>query len=406
MNQVDTTGQQVRIVLGVTGGIAAYKTVELLRLLTGRGYQVFPIMTPWATRFVGPLTLEALSGHSVRMETPTSDAEQGIEHISLIRSASLLLIAPLTANTLAKMATGLADNFLTATYLAHRGLTLACPAMNTAMLNHPATRRNLELVQKDGVRLCFGDAGDLACGETGAGRMADPSEILDQVELVLSSKIQALQGKKVLVSAGPTQEDLDPVRFLTNRSSGKMGIAVACAFRNAGAQVTLVAGPVNQNIPKGMEVVSVRSADEMAQAILPRQKEFDMVVMAAAVADYRPSAQAQKLKKSDFDGNLVLQRTTDILATLGKHKPPHQILAGFAAETQAIEQHAKDKLARKNLDFIFANDVSKQGLGFGSDHNRLMALDRQGRRIDLGTNSKGHLAKEMVALMAAAFSES
>lgn len=389
------------VALGITGGIAAYKAAELARLLTTRGFRVFPIMTDWATKFVGPLTFESLTGNPVRLETPGQNQDSGIDHIALIRAVDLLLTAPLTANTLAKMATGQADNFLTSTYLAHRGTTMVCPAMNTAMLEHPATRRNLKTLAEDGVHICHGEAGDLACGEVGAGRMAEPEVIVEWVDCLTSPKIPSLIGKKVLVSAGPTQEDLDPVRYITNRSSGKMGIAIARAFRNAGADVTLVCGPSRERLPVLMEVVQVRDAETMAEAILSRAPQADIVIMSAAVADYRPAKSDQKLKKSNFDGVLRLERTTDILATLGKVKADGQILVGFAAETQDIQANALKKLKNKNLDFIFANDVSATGLGFAGDQNRLVAYDKHGERGDLGTMSKDRLAEKMVALITA-----
>ncbi|QTD54046.1 bifunctional phosphopantothenoylcysteine decarboxylase/phosphopantothenate--cysteine ligase CoaBC [Sulfidibacter corallicola] len=388
------------IALGVTGGIAAYKTVELVRLLTQRGITVYPIMTEWAARFVGPLTFETLTGQPVRIATPSAVETGNIEHISLIRSVDLLLIAPLTANTMAKMAHGQADNFLTTTYLAHRGKTVGCPAMNTGMLEHPATRRNMNQLRQDGVHLVLGDSGDLACGEVGAGRMAEPSVILDHLDWVLSPRLPRFEGKRVLVTAGPTREDLDPVRFLTNRSSGKMGIAIARAFRDAGAQVTLIHGPIQVPLPAMVEGFGVRSAAEMANAVLSRQMEQDVIVMAAAVADYRPRPSVHKLKKESFDGRLHLERTTDILATLGSRKPDHQILVGFAAETGSVLEHAARKIARKNLDFIFANDVSAEGLGFAGDRNRLIALNRGGVQHDLGTRDKERLGHDLVRYLA------
>ena len=389
-----------RIALGISGGIAAYKTAELARLLIQSGYEVLPIMTPWATQFIGPLTLATLTGHRVRVDTPTGHAEEGIEHISLIRSAELLLIAPLTANTLAKMVHGLADNFLTTTYLAHKGATLVCPAMNTAMLDHPATRRNLARLAEDGVSILHGEAGELACGEMGAGRMAEPGRILDRVDQIIGPKLAQIRDKKVLVSAGPTREDLDPVRFLSNRSSGKMGFAIARAFRNAGARVTLVHGPVQLEIPDGLEAISVRSAAQMAEAVLSRQEQHQIVVMAAAVADYCPSKQSHKLKKEAFDGRLELERTTDILATLGERKRPGQLLIGFAAETENLRQNALNKLKRKNLDFIFANDVSQELLGFESDRNNITAFDAKGQAWELGTDDKNRLARTIVSRIA------
>jgi len=390
------------ILLGVTGGIAAYKTAELARLLVSDGYHVFPIMTEWATRFLGPLTLEALTGEPVRIATPGPAAGGSIEHISLARAAELLLIAPLTANTLAKLANGMADNFLTATYLAHTGPTLACPAMNQAMLAHPATRRNLERLAGDGVVLCYGAPGELACGETGAGRMAEPQEIRDRVASLLSPKIPALANVPVLISAGPTIEDLDPVRFLTNRSSGKMGFALARAFRNAGARVTLVHGPCHLDPPGEVAVVPVRSAAEMAAAVSAAAAAARIIVMVAAVADYRPARSPHKLKKAQFNGTLHLERTTDILAALGKNKQPGQILAGFAAESENLLENARDKLRRKHLDFIFANEIGGSETGFATDDNQLIAIDADGGARELGRDAKANLATEIVGILAAA----
>lgn len=385
------------IALGVTGGIAAYKAAALTRLLTRDGYTVWPIMTRWGAQFLGPLTLESLSGHPVRIDTPSAGDVGGIEHISLIRQADLLLIAPLTANTLAKMAQGQADNFLTTTYLAHTGPTMVCPAMNRAMLAHPATQRNLATLAADGAFIMHGAAGELACGETGAGRMAEPADIMEAVHMLTGTKLPPLQDKRVLVTAGPTREDLDPVRFLTNRSSGKMGLAIARAFRDAGAQVTLVHGPINDPLPGFIDNRGVVAADEMAQVVL--DTPADIVVMAAAVADYKPERHDQKLKKHQFHGQLELQRTTDILAALGERRAANgspTVLVGFAAETNDVLDHARDKLKRKGLDMIFANDVSNPKWGFRSNDNRLWAIDRHGRVEDMGEHPKAELGRRIV----------
>ncbi|CAM2008088.1 bifunctional phosphopantothenoylcysteine decarboxylase/phosphopantothenate--cysteine ligase CoaBC [Acanthopleuribacter pedis] len=392
----EIVGERASIALGITGGIAAYKAAELVRLLVGAGHTVYPIMTRWATEFVAPLTFQTLSGHPVRMAT-AGFADGGIDHIDLIRKCELLLVAPLTANTMAKMAGGLADNFLTSTYLAHRGKTMVCPAMNTAMLEHPATRRNMAQLQADGVEVVLGEAGDLACGEVGAGRMAEAATILDHVRWVLAPKHPFLEGKRVLVSAGPTQEDVDPVRFLTNRSSGKMGLAVAAAFRDAGAEVEVVHGPIHVPVPARVKARPVRSAADMASVVLSRQPDVDIIVMAAAVADFRPRPSTEKLKKAAFDGALHLDRTQDILATLGQRKRADQCLVGFAAETGSVLENAAKKIRDKNLDFIFANDVAAAGLGFAGDRNRLIALNRHGVQHDLGTRDKEALARELVA---------
>jgi len=394
-----------KVILGITGGIAAYKSAELARLLIKSGMDVIPIMTEWATRFLGPLTIETLCGHRAYIDTPTGHNAAEIEHISQMRRADVMVIAPLTANTLGKMANGLADNFLTTSYLAYQGPVLVAPAMNSAMLSHPATVRNLELLGKDGVQMVFGEAGELACKEVGAGRMAEPHLILEAITHLLAPKIEALRNRPILVSAGPTCEDLDPVRYLTNRSSGKMGLAVAQALHHAGAKVTLVHGPIAQKIPSGMEVISVRTAAEMATAVLNLQLSMDAIVMAAAVADYRPVYHEHKLKKGHFTGKLTLERTTDILAELGKNKPAHQHLIGFAAESQALVDNAKDKLTRKNLSLIFANPIDEKHSGFGVDVNQVLAIDKSGTITDLGKASKTEIAQKMVRLIAECFNQ-
>lgn len=392
--------RESRIALGICGGIAAYKAAELARLLIKAGYDVIPMMTPWGARFVGPLTLQALTGHRVRLDIEGLSDAESVEHVALVRSCSLLLIAPLTANTLAKMVHGIADNFLTTACLAHRGEILVCPAMNTAMLTHPATQRNLEQIARDGAHVCMGEAGDLACGEEGEGRMAEPEAIADHVAAVMAPVIPSLRHARVLVSAGPTRESLDPVRFFSNRSTGKMGFAVARAFRDAGAHVTLVHGPVDLRCPALVESIPVQSAREMAEAILPLQGGMDVIVMAAAVADYRPTANPQKLKKDVFDGVVKMERTTDILEQLGQKKRPGQILAGFAAESENLDVYAHDKLVKKNLDLLFANDISKPDIGFGSDFNEMIVYDVAAEPKILEKSSKTDLARNIVQRVA------
>lgn len=388
------------IALGITGGIAAYKSAELARLLVKAGFEVLPIMTPWATKFIGALTMESLCGHLVHIDTPSAGDPASIEHISLVRQADLLVVAPLTANTMAKMANGLADNFLTTAYLAHNGPTLIAPAMNSAMLQHSATQRNLTLLEQDGVQVIAGEDGELACKEVGAGRMAEPEAIFERIVELTAPKLPALLKKQILVSAGPTREDMDPVRFLTNRSSGKMGVALAHALKNAGADVTLVHGPMNISVPSGMRSLAVRSAAEMATTILEKQADMDVIVMAAAVADYRPIYHDHKLKKGQFNGQLQLERTTDILAELGSRKPAHQHLVGFAAESQELVDNARGKLERKNLSLIFANPIDDQSSGFGVDQNQILAISKCGKIEDLGRKSKKELAAKMTAIIA------
>ena len=322
-----------------------------------------------------------------------------MRHIALMREVDLLLVAPLTAETLAKFAHGHADHLLTQSYLAFRGPVVVFPAMNTAMLEHPATQRNLDQLRADGVRVILGESGALACGETGPGRMAEPELIAEVVESVLTQPLPGLKGARVLVTAGPTREALDPVRYLTNRSSGRMGLALARALRNAGAIVTLVHGPINERLPWGTENVAVTSAAQMADAVLSRADDQDVLVLCAAVADYAPVYAAQKLKKDQFDGQLKLNRTQDILASLGQRKRTDQILVGFAAESENVTANARRKLESKNLDLIFANDISRPDGGFEGTENALFALGPNGFCMDLGHHSKTELATQITSII-------
>ncbi len=382
--------------LAVCGGIAAYKAAELASLLVKQGYCVYPIMTPSATDFLGPLTLEALTGNKVFISYQDAREPGGMDHIHLAKLLDLLVIAPLTANTASKLAHGMADHFLGAAYLAYRGPTLACPAMNTAMLEHPASVRNLNILENDGVQMCMGESGLLACGDVGMGRMAEPKVIVEFIQQILSPKIPELFGKKVLINTGPTIEDIDPVRFLSNRSTGKMGFALAKAFKNAGADVTCVHGPVHVEPPTGVELIAVRSAGQMAEQCLAIAHQADIVVLTAAVADFSPRQSEQKIKKNSFDGQLKLEPTIDILKTIGARKKSSQIVAGFAAETQNVEAHAKLKLKQKNIDLIFSNDVSDRRFGFASDENTIVAFTRNGATIQFPPEKKESLAIDMV----------
>jgi len=389
-----------RVGLAVCGGIAAYKTAELASLLVKKGFNVFPIMTRSATDFLQPLTLEALTGNPVMVSGLDARTPGGMDHINLVRELDVLVIAPLTANTAAKLAHGHADQFLGAAYLACRGPKLACPAMNTAMLEHPATVRNLRILEGDGVVMCMGEPGVLACGEVGMGRLAEPAVILEYIEELALENHSTLKGKKILINAGPTVEDVDPVRFLSNRSSGKMGFALARAFRNLGAHVTLVHGPVHIPTPANLECIAVRSASDMADACLERYPQVDMAILSAAVADFSPEPSDRKLKKTAFQGQLHLHRTVDILKTMGKRKQPHQTLVGFAAETHDEKQFAQTKLQEKNADVIFCNTVGGDRYGFGCDENQVLALTREGGETELGPATKEDLAYEMVRFLA------
>jgi len=391
------------ILLGVTGGIAAYKAIELLRLLKKDGADVTVVMTENAKRFVGPATFQALSGRPVADDLWTWRPGMPIEHLALAHAAELTVVAPATANTLAKMAAGIADDLLGTLLLAVTAPVLVAPAMNTRMILHPATQANLATLAARGVHVVPAESGALAAEEAGYGRLAAIETIHARVrELLLTPR--DLAGRRVLVTAGPTREPLDPVRFFSNRSSGKMGLAVAAAARDRGAAVTLVAGPIALPCPAGVDVVTVVTAEQMRQAVLARVDAADAVIMAAAVADYRPGApRAEKIKKAG-GGHLVieLEPTTDILAELGARRGP-QVLVGFAAETGDPTAAARRKLAEKNLDLVVANDVTAPGAGFDVDTNQVEIFTRDGRHVAVALAPKARVADRILDEVVAAF---
>jgi len=360
------------IALGVTGGIGAYKAVEVARGLQKRGHEVVAIMTAAATRFVGPVTFEAITRRRVITDQYEPGANADIEHIALASSIDLLLIAPATANIIGKMANGIADDFLATLYTAIRAPVLVAPAMNTQMFTHEAVRRNLDTLAARGVRFVEPGEGYLACGWIGKGRLAEPEEIVAAAEAILRPA-GPLRGQRVMVTAGPTLEDLDPVRYIGNRSSGRMGFAIAAEAVRRGAEVTLVAGPTAIEPPAVREIVRVRSAAQMHEAVLDRAARMDVVVMAAAVADYAPVARAeQKVRKSDQTLTLALRRTPDILGELGNRRLASgegPLLVGFAAETEDLLARARAKREQKHADLIVANDVSRSDAGFDVDTN-------------------------------------
>jgi phosphopantothenoylcysteine decarboxylase/phosphopantothenate--cysteine ligase len=360
------------IALGVSGGIGAYKAVEVVRRLQQRGHDVVAIMTRSARRFVGPLTFEAITRHRVITSQWTPGLNADIEHISLATDASLLLVAPATANIIGKLANGIADDFLTSLYLATRAPVLLAPAMNTHMLEHEAVQRNLAVLAGRGVRFVEPDEGYLACGWMGKGRLADPEAIAAAAEAVLHPA-QSLAGRRVLVSAGPTYEDIDPVRFIGNRSSGKMGFAIAEEAQRRGAHVTLIAGPTRLEPPSGPAVIHVRSAAEMQDAMLRHFEGVDLVVMAAAVADFTPAAgiSTAKVPREGDTLKLELGKTSDILGELGRRRgaAPAPVLVGFAAEIGDPVPRARQKLSAKSVDLIVANDVSRSDRGFDVEVN-------------------------------------
>lgn len=356
-----------KIVLGVSGGIAAFKSCELVSQLKKRGAQVRVVLTEHACQFVQPLTFETLSGNPAY--TDSFDRKYEIGHVALAKWADLLLIAPATANCMAKIACGVADDLLSTTCLAVRCPVLAAPAMNSAMWRNPATQANLELLRSRGLRFVGPEAGRLACGDDDVGRMSEPEQIVKAVEAILNP-LRDLEGLNVLVTAGPTVERIDPVRYITNRSTGKMGYALAEAARDRGANVTLVSGPTSLTAPQGVEFVRIESSAQLCAAVLERGESADVVIQAAAPADFRPkNVSDRKIKKTGESMTLELEATTDIAAELGRRKQPGQILVAFAAETNDVMDNARGKLAKKNADLIVANDVSRSDAGFGVDTN-------------------------------------
>ena len=387
------------IALGICGGIGAYKAVEVARGLQKQGHDVAAIMTRSARRFVGPVTLEAITRREVITDQWKPGANADIEHISLASSADLLLVAPATANIIGKFANGIADDFLTSLYLATTAPVLMAPAMNTNMFAHPAVVDNLARLTARGIRFVEPGEGYLACGWIGKGRLAEPAEIVAAALHVLRPKA-ALSGLRVMVTAGPTLEDIDPVRFVGNRSSGKMGYAIAAEAARRGARVTLISGPTRTTPPATDAHVQVRSAADMHQAVMARAGEMDVVIMAAAVADYTIAApDAQKIAKTDGPLTLTLTRTRDILADLGamesRARSDRPVLVGFAAETHDVVAHAKQKLERKQVDLIVANDVSRPGAGFDVDTNAVTLVSRDGSE-DVPLQSKSAVASRIL----------
>ncbi len=382
------------IALGVSGGIAAYKACEIVRGLDRAGAEVQVVMTANAARFITPLTLETLSRRKVLLDPFDLAAAETVRHIELAREIDALVVAPATANVLAKFATGIADDFLSTFYLAVTAPVVVAPAMNTRMWLHPATRANLGVLRARGVRVVDPASGWLAEGESGWGRLAEP-EVIAAAALEAARRSRQLAGRKIVVTAGPTREAIDPVRFLSNRSSGKMGYALAAAAARRGARVVLVSGPVDLTPPFGVEVVQVTTSEQMRGAVLESRAEADAVMMAAAVSDFVAEPAPSKIKKDGASLVLELRRGPDILAELGRDKG-HLLLVGFAAETEDLLANARAKLAAKNLDFIVANDVSVPGRGIGSDRNAVTILDRDGGLVEVAEASKTEIAEAVL----------
>jgi phosphopantothenoylcysteine decarboxylase / phosphopantothenate---cysteine ligase len=391
----------MRITLGVTGGIAAYKSAELVRRLQDEGHSIQVVMTRAAREFITPLTFAALSGQRVITDLFSNQPggegslDSAIDHIAVAQRTDLLLVAPATADVLAKFARGIADDFLTTMYLASIAPVVIAPAMNVNMWHHAATQENVAALRARGVRIVEPSEGYLACGMTGSGRLAEQEEILKAVRDILSGK-QDLAGETVLVTAGPTCEDIDPVRFLTNRSSGKMGYAVAAAAAQRGAKVVLVSGPTALETPRRVEQIDVRSTEEMQRAVRARIADSTLAIFAAAVADYRPAVKSgQKIKRSDDGLTLHLEPNPDILANAAREKGD-RLIVGFAAETEHVAENARKKLTEKNADMIVANDVSREGAGFDGDTNIVTLFSRDGRDLPLPRLSKLEVAERIL----------
>lgn len=384
-----------KILLGITGGIAAYKTPDLVRKLTAQGAEVRVVLTPSAAEFVSPLSLQAVSGNPVHQHLLDPDAEAAMGHIELAKWADILLIAPATANCMAKLANGLADDLLSTLFLATTADVYLAPAMNQQMWKAAATQRNLSTLHWMGVTLLGPDSGEQACGDIGAGRMLDPMDI---VAAISPASSDALAGKQVVITAGPTREALDPVRYISNHSSGKMGFAIAQAARATGANVTLIAGPVTLPTPVGCSRINVESAEEMHAAAMDAMSNADIFIATAAVADYRAqSVENNKIKKTSDELTLTFVKNPDILASVAALSPA-PFTVGFAAESDNVAHYARDKLKRKNLDMIAANDITATGLGFNSDNNALHVFWPDGDK-QLSAKPKKELAAELLRMI-------
>ena len=383
------------IVVGVTAGIAAYKICQLVSSLKKQGNEVHVIMTKEAEKFVTPLTFQTLSSQKVITDMFTVDYTPDVHHISLAKKADLFVVAPATANIIAKIAHGIADDMLTTTFLASTCPKMIVPAMNTNMLNNPITQDNIATCQKYGMHIMCSGAGYLACGDVGAGRLPEPEEIEDAIASLVETD-RYLQGRHVVITAGATQEEIDPVRYITNHSTGKMGYALAKEARNAGAKVTLISGKTNLPQPYGVDVVKVISAADMRECVVNNFEKADVVIMSAAVADYTPIEKADhKIKKAEGDLSIALKRTQDILLTIGKKKRENQVVIGFAMETENLLENAAKKLQEKNANYIIANSIREPGAGFGVDTNIVKIISPTSVE-DLGLLSKDDTAKEIL----------
>ena len=397
-SDLQTHPSKPNIALGVCGGIAAYKAVEVLRGLQKAGCVVRVAMTQRACEFVQPLTFRALSGSHVVVDDYAPDNPDPIAHITFSQTADLLVVAPATANIIAKFANGIADDFLSSTYLACSAPVLIAPAMNTTMWEHPATQRNLEQLRADGVYIMEPDAGEMACGTIGPGRLSEPERIVaTALDILASVSTKDLSGERFLITVGATREEIDPVRFISNRSSGRMGFALAEAAARRGGEVTVVTGITTVNPPTGVKVVQALSAEEMSQAVARERSNASVFIGAAAIADYRPSQRAdQKIKKSQNSITLTLERTPDVLSEVAASRTNGMLVIGFAAETENVLDNAREKLRSKNLDAIVANDVSRADSGFDSATNAITIVTRDNNTLELPLMSKVEAANRIL----------
>ncbi len=383
------------VVIGVSGGIAAFKSVALASLLVKKGAEVYVIMTENATKFVGPISFEAITKTHCMTDTFDRNHEFSTEHVAIAKKADVFIVAPATANVIAKLAHGIADDMLTTTFLACNCPKIVAPAMNTQMYENPVTQDNLAALRKYGVAVAEAESGWLACGDEGKGRMLEPEQLYEHILMDCAFE-KDFAGKKILVTAGPTKEAIDPVRFISNHSSGKMGYSIARIAALRGAEVTLVSGDTALTASPFVKKVSIKSAEDMFQAVSSVSDEMDIIIKAAAVADYRPSTVAdEKIKKSGDGMTIELERTKDILAYLGEHKREGQFICGFAMETQNLLENAKAKLTKKNADLIVANNLKVAGAGFGTDTNVVTFIKQDGNRV-LELMSKEEVAAELL----------
>ena len=383
------------VVIGVTGGIAVYKALDVISALRKKDVEVHVIMTESASKFVNPLTFQSISQNMVVTDMFAEPKAWEIQHISLAQKADLMLIAPATANVIGKISNGIADDMLSTTVMATKAKVLIAPAMNTNMYQNPIVQNNISKLKDFGYKFIEPASGRLACGDIGIGKLADVNTIVERVIEELEDKEQDLLGKKVLVSAGPTIAPIDPVRYITNRSTGKMGYAIAKEARDRGAEVILVSGPTNLEPPKNVKIINIKTNEEMKKEILQNFKWADIVIKSAAVADYKPKEYSkEKIKKGEGDLNICLTRDNDILKFLGEIKT-HQVLVGFAAESDNVLENAERKLKNKNLDFIVANDITSSDTGFGSEDNKVVILSKNNEKLELEKMSKKKVASNI-----------